>query len=173
MSDRWESGFITRRAVLELDWDELSELRGLAEARVRSMGYDHTDLARGLDRMAGYLHRGDLYVVRQRPGLVACYALTLHGDPAFWTSQEQDDDALYLDNAVVHPAHAHRGVGSLITRYAVNEARARGLDRVRLDCQRVPGLRAHWERLGFTWLRDTEVPGRTSGTLMERKLVAA
>jgi ribosomal protein S18 acetylase RimI-like enzyme len=168
-----ESGFTIRIATLGRDWDALSALRALAEQRVQDMGCDRTDLARGLDRMARYIDADQLYVVCQAGGLVACYALTPDGDPDFWTRQELAEDALYLDNAIVHPAHAHRGVGSLITRRAMTETADRGMESLRLDCQRVPGLRAHWERLGFTWLRDVEVPGRASGTLMERKLAAA
>jgi len=162
-----ESGFTIRLATLEGDWDALSALRSLVEQRVQAMGHDHTDMARGLDRMAGYVNADQLYTVRQMGRLVACHALTPDGDPDFWTRQELAEDALYLDNAMVHPAHAHRGVGSLITRHAVDEAVKCGMSLLRLDCQRVPELRAHWERLGFTHLRDVEVPGRASGTLME------
>lgn len=166
---RWhESGFTIRVATLEHDWDELSALRDLAEQRVRAMGYD-TDLARGLDRMAAYVHADQLYTVRQGHALIACHALTPDGDPAFWTPGELTAEALYLDNAMVQPAHAHRGMGALITRHALTEASRRAMGSVRLDCQRIPQLRAHWEQLGFTWLRDEEVPGRSSGTLMERK----
>jgi GNAT superfamily N-acetyltransferase len=163
------SGFSIRLATLERDWDELSALRLAAEKRVQEMGYDG-DFARGLDRMAGYELHDELYVIRQRGALVACHALTPSGDPAFWTPQELAQDALYLDSAMVHPDHAGRGVGSLITRHARDEAAKRGMSLLRLDCQRVPELRAHWERLGFTWLRDAEVPGRSSGTLMEAKV---
>lgn len=167
---RWaESGFVIRLATLENDWDDLSELRGRAERRARDMGYG-SDFARGLDRMAGYELNDQLYVIRQGRALIACHALTPDGDPAFWTAAELAQDSLYLDNAVVDPAHAHRGVGSLITRHAKDEAGKRGMSLLRLDCQRVPALRAHWERLGFTHLRDVEVPGRASGTLMETKI---
>jgi GNAT superfamily N-acetyltransferase len=166
MTSWTDSGFSIRRATLERDWDDLSGLRFAVERRVRDMGYV-TDFARGLDRMAGYVNADRLYVIRQAGSLVASYALTPDADPAFWTAEEQAQDALYLDNAMVHPAHAHRGMGSLITRHARDEAARRGLTLLRLDCQRVTELRAHWERLGFTWLRDVDVPGRSSGTLME------
>lgn len=164
-----ESGFSIRLATLEGDWDELSGLRFAVERRVRDMGYV-TDFARGLDRMAGYIHNDRLYTVRQAGSLIACHALTPDGDADFWTPAELAQEALYLDNAMVRPDHAHRGMGSLITRHAKDEAGKRGMSLVRLDCQRVTELRAHWERLGFTWLRDVDVPGRASGTLMEAKI---
>lgn len=162
----WESGFSIRLATLERDWDDLSRLRERAEARVRAMGHG-TDVARGLDRLAAYERADQLYVIRQGRALIACHALTPDGDPAFWTAAELAQDALYLDSAMVDPDHAHRGVGFLITRHARQEAAKREMSLLRLDCQRVPALRAHWERLGFTWLRDVTVPGRSSGTLME------
>lgn len=166
MSGWTESGFSTRLATLERDWDDLSALRQRAEDRVRAMGYE-SDFARGLDRMAGYINADRLYVIRQGRALIACYALVPYGDAAFWTPAELGQEALYLDNAMVDPRHAHRGVGFLITRRARDEAVKRGVSLLRLDCQRVQPLRAHWERLGFTWLRDVQVPGRSSGTLME------
>lgn len=158
--------FSIRLATLHDDWDDLARLRFAVEERVRAMG-GSTDVARGLDRMAGYELHDELYVIRQGPELIACHALTPSGDPAFWTREELAQDALYLDSAMVSPYYAHRGVGSLITRHARDEAGKRGMSLVRLDCQRIPELRAHWERLGFTHLRDVEVPGRASGTLME------
>lgn len=168
MSTWRESGFSIRLATLEDDWDELNSLRFAVERRVRQMGYG-TDVARGLDRMAAYVNGDRLYVIRQAGSLIACHALTPDGDPAFWTPQERAQDALYLDSVMVRPLHARRGVGSLITRHAADECRKRGTALLRLDCQRHARLRAHWERLGFTWLRDEEVPGRASGTLMEMK----
>jgi GNAT superfamily N-acetyltransferase len=160
------------------DWDALSWLRAAVEARLVRMHEQAgdvlpTDLARGLDRMAGYAGRDQMYLVLHGQSLIACHALTPDGDPAFWTPGELGQEALYLDNAMVHPARAHMGVGALITRHAHREARDRGMDFVRLDCQRGnPGLRSHWENLGFTHLRDAVVPGRASGTLMEAKVSA-
>lgn len=160
--------FTVRRAVLEDDWDALSAMRGRVEARMRDMGHD-TDVARGLDRMAHYELREQLYVIRYNGRLVACHALTDDGDAAFWTQAELWAEALYLDNAMVEPSFAHRGLGHMIIAHAREEAQGRGMKLLRLDCQRIPRLRAHWEHLGFTWLRDVIVPGRTSGTLMEMK----
>lgn len=170
MTTAWTSGFSLKRATLENDWDDLSRLRFRAEERVRAMGHG-TDVARGLDRMATYEREEQLYALRDRSGLlVACYALTPAADPAFWDAEERQADALYLDSAIVDPGHAHRGLGRVITFRACEQARAVPVKLLRLDCQRIPRLRAHWESLGFTHLRDVEVPGRMSGTLMERKI---
>lgn len=159
--------FTIRLADLDRDWAALSALRSVAEIRLRRMGIG-TDVARGLDRMAGYLHRDQMYVMRNGLRTVACHALTPDGDPAFWTAGELAEEALYLDNVIVDPDYAHEGVGSLVTGHAASEAQERSMKFLRLDCQRGnAALRDHWRSLGFTWLRDVTVPGRASGTLME------
>lgn len=165
--------YLIRRADLHADWAELSRLREFVETDMRRRGRE-TDLARSLDRMARYVEEDRMYVIAPLHAasllFVCCWALTEEADKAFWTPEEQQDDALYLDSAMVHPAYSHRGVGRMITGYSQMEAFDRGMTALRLDCQRDPALRAHWEALGFTWLRDETVPGRTSGTLMEMKL---
>lgn len=159
--------FSIRLADLDRDWAALSALRSIAEARLRKMGFG-TDVARGLDRMAGYVHRDEMYVMRHGLFAVACHALTPHGDPAFWTAEERAEEALYLDNVIVDPSHVREGLGGLVTGHAVSEAQARSMKFLRLDCMRGnSALRDHWATLGFTWLRDVTVPGRASGTLME------
>lgn len=168
MNARQLSGVSIRLATLDDDWDALYRLRERAERRVREMGHG-TDMARGLDRMAAYELAGRLYVIRRGRDLVGCHALIPWGDAAFWTAAELAQDALYLDSAIVDPAWAHQGIGAVITGHALREAAETGAAFLRLDCQRIPALRAHWERLGFTYLRTVEVPGRTSGTLMERR----
>jgi len=173
---RFFEEYRVRLADPVFDWDALSWLRAAVEARLVDMHERAgevlpTDLARGLDRMAGYAGRDQMYLVLHGQNLIACHALTPDGDPVFWTPGELRQEALYLDNAMVHPTKAHMGLGALITRHALEEARERRMDFVRLDCQRSnPRLRSHWENLGFTHLRDVEVPGRASGTLMEAKV---
>jgi GNAT superfamily N-acetyltransferase len=165
--------YLIRRAELHADWGELSRLREFVEADMRRAGRD-TDLARSLDRMARYVEGDRMYVIAPAMSVsrlfVACWALTDEADKEFWTPEEQQEDALYLDSAMVHPSYSHRGVGRMIAGYSQMEAFDRGMTALRLDCQRDPDLRFHWEALGFTWLRDVTVPGRTSGTLMEMKL---
>jgi GNAT superfamily N-acetyltransferase len=166
------TAYTIRLAELVWDWDELSRLRTGVEARLRQMqGTEPTDMARGLDRMAGYVQRDQMYVITEGRQIIACHALTPDGDTAFWDARELGEEALYLDNAMVRPDYMGRGLGGVITGHAAAEARSRTMDALRLDCQRGnERLRAHWELLGFTWLRDEDVPGRSSGTLMEMKI---
>lgn len=167
MTESGGTRLVTRLATLDRDWGALSALRAIAESRLRKMGLD-TDMARGLDRMAGYVNRDEMYVTRSGIITIACHALTPSGDPAFWSKHERRQEALYLDNVIVDPAWAHEGIGGVVTAHAAREARERRMSFLRLDCQRGNmALRAHWETLGFTWLRDVTVPGRASGTLME------
>lgn len=161
------TGLSIRLATLDRDWGALSALRSIAETRLRKLGLD-TDVARGLDRMAGYVDRDQMYVTRKGIFAISCHALTPDGDEAFWTAEERAQEALYLDNVIVDPAYAHEGIGRLVTAHAASEAASRMMNFLRLDCQRGnKALRAHWETLGFTWRRDVTVPGRASGTLME------
>jgi GNAT superfamily N-acetyltransferase len=168
--------FDVRLARVGLDWESLSWLRAAVEARLRQMEDATeqaltTDLVRGLERMARYAEAGQMYLVTDGALLIACYALAPQGDPAFWTPRELYDEALYLDNAMVHPACAGLGLGRVITAHAMAEAKERDMEFLRLDCQRGnEKLRWHWAHLGFSWVRNVEVPGRASGTLMEMKL---
>lgn len=167
MTDSGGTRISTRLATLDRDWGALSALRTIAEERLRKLGFD-TDVARGLDRMAVYVNRDEMYVTKNGIVTVACHALTPAGDPAFWSERERAQEALYLDNVIVDPAYAHEGIGGLVTAHAAREARERRMDFLRLDCQRGNRrLRDHWQKLGFTWVRDVTVPGRASGTLME------
>jgi GNAT superfamily N-acetyltransferase len=172
MTDRFE----VRLARVEHDWEALAWLRAAVEMRLRVMedtaGDEFTtDMVRGLHRIARYAEAGRMYLVTDERLPVACHALTPDGDPAFWTDAELGDEALYLDNAMVHPSYMGHGLGRVITAHAVSEGYEREARSLRLDCQRGnTRLRDHWARLGFSWVRDAEVPGRASGTLMEMKL---
>ena len=165
-----------RVASVANDWEALSWLRTAAETRLRQMEDSAgeaftTDLVRGLERMARYTEAGLMYLVTSGRFLAACYALSPEGDPAFWEERELAEEALYLDNAMVHPACAGHGIGGVITAHAVSEGYERRARFLRLDCQRGnTRLCEHWTSLGFSWVRDAEVPGRASGTLMEMKL---
>jgi GNAT superfamily N-acetyltransferase len=167
-----QHGYTIRLAEMMSDWEALSWLRAGVESRLAQLEQAQTtDLARGLDRMAVYLNRDQLYVTTEAGKIVACHALTPDGDPAFWTRGELGQEALYLDNAMVRPDYTGRGIGRLIAAHAVSEGTARLMARLRLDCQRGNDrLRSHWEKLGFSWVRDEQVPGRASGTLMEMEL---
>ena len=170
--------FTVRRARLESgDWLGLTRLRTAVGERLMQMEADTgqpvtADLARSLDRMAHYTDTDRMYLVIDADCLmVACYALTAEADRAFWTPEEQGQEALYLDSVMVHPWSMHQGIGGVITARALREAAERKMDYLRLDCQRGnKALRAHWEKLGFSHVRDVTVPGRASGTLMQREV---
>jgi GNAT superfamily N-acetyltransferase len=171
-----DQDFTVRLAVLEAHWLGLTRLRIAVGKQLQQMeqeaGTELTaDLARSLDRMARYTESDQMYVVSEGAFLAACYALTPDGDRAFWTPAERRQEALYLDSVMVHPFYARHGLGGFITRRARQDAADRTMNFLRLDCQRGnAALRAHWEKLGFTWLRDVTVPGRASGTLMETEI---
>jgi hypothetical protein len=168
-------GLFTRqvtRASLERDWYALSALRLAAERWLHESGITQwTDTARGLDQMMKYTDRDEMYLVREGPTAVGCFALTNRPDPDFWSGDAERDECLYLNKAIAAPWAAHTGIGRLITDYTMTEARARKCVAARLDCWRGnEKLRQHFESLGFTYLRTVESRGRNDGILMEQRV---
>jgi hypothetical protein len=160
------------RANLERDWYALSALRLAAERWLRDNGITQwTDHARGLDQMMKYTDRDEMYLVREGPTAIGCFALTNRPDLDFWGDDSERDECLYLNKAITAPWAAHTGVGRLITDYTMTETRARKCVAARLDCWRGnEKLRSHFESLGFTYLRTVELRNRNDGILMEQRL---
>jgi hypothetical protein len=160
------------RANMEHDWYALSSLRLGAENWLRANGIvQWHDTARGLDQMARYTNRDEMYLVREGPTAVGCFALTNDADSDFWTGDPDRGDSLYLNKMIAARWVAGTGVGRLITDYSLAEAKARKCVALRLDCWRGnDALRSHFEDLGFTYLRTAVVPNRNDGVLMEQRL---
>jgi GNAT superfamily N-acetyltransferase len=163
------------RANMEYDWHGLSALRLAAERSLRSRGIQQwTDTARGLDQMAQYTNRDEMYLVREGPTAVGCFVLTDQPDVDFWADDPDRDECLYLHKVIAAPWAKGTGIGQMIVEYSMAEAKARKCQAVRLDCWRGNDkLREHWESLGFTYLRTAEVAGRNSGVLMEQRASGA
>ena len=104
------------------------------------------------------------YVAFARAAPVAFFAL---GDASPWWSDGRD--ALYLSGIVVDRAQRGHGVGRAIVAWAVDRARARRAQVLRLDCHSGNRwLRDYYERLGFVErARIEQHPGYT-GCLYER-----
>jgi hypothetical protein len=160
------------RAKLDYDWYALSTLRLAAERWLRENGITQwTDHARGLDQMMKYTDHDEMYLVREGPTAVGCFALTDKPDLDFWSGDPERGECLYLNKAITAPWAAHTGVGRFIIDYALAEAAARKCVALRLDCWRGnEKLRSHFESLGFTYLRTAEVRSRNDGVLMEQRI---
>lgn len=166
-----ESTYTASRATLE-DWDELEALRHAAERRLRDMGLAQwSDTARGLDQMMTRLDGDEMYLVFDGLHVAGCFAVSTQSDACFWAGDPERDEYIYLYKVMAHPKWAGMGVGRFIVSFAVREAAARQAKGLRLDCWKDnPELRRQWERLGFTYLRTVDAPGRNTGTLMERRV---
>jgi hypothetical protein len=163
------------RAELEKDWYALSALRLAVERDLRERGIPQwTDTARGLEQMAQYVNRDEMYLVREGPSATGCFALTACPDPDFWSDDPEKDECLYLQKVITAPWAARSGMGRFIVDYATSAADERCCSAVRLNCWEGNGkLREHFESLGFTYLRTATTRNRSSGVLMEKRLVPA
>ena len=162
------------RADLLDDWTALSALRLAAERRLREGHIEQwTDTARGLDQLAFFTAREEMYLVREKNTAIGCFALSSWADPDFWHDDPERDECLYLYKVMTAPWMAHQGVGRFMVNFAMEEARERKCTALRLDCWREnKRLHERWQNLGFTKLRTVTLPSRNSGTLMEMRLMS-
>jgi GNAT superfamily N-acetyltransferase len=107
----------------------------------------------GVSRLRNDLASGSLYLgwCGDRP--VATFSL-LESDSTYWPSA--GDEALYLHRFAVRRDAA--GAGRRVVEWAVEEARRRGRDFIRLDCLADnPGIRRYYEGCGFTAVDETVI----------------
>lgn len=134
---------------------------------VASLGFEQWPMPFPHDELAMRIERDELYVVELDGRIVGTFTL-LWDDPFFWG--ERPPDAAYLHKLAVPREHAGRGIGAAAVEWIDAEARARGREFVRLDCQRdIPGIRAYYERLGFR-LHGEKEQGRFAWALYERRV---
>jgi GNAT superfamily N-acetyltransferase len=137
----------------EDDWEDLYGLRLAVEERLHAMGGDQwSDTARGLDQLSVFLNHEEVHLVRFIQQLAGAFALTPRWD-RFWDDDPERGHFLYLHKVMTHPAFAGQGVGTWIVSQAMEQALVRG-----------------YTGLGFTYLRTSLLPGRSSGVLMEMRL---
>jgi len=118
--------------------------RSLLEEYQRSLGIDleFQDFSAELTRLPGAYAppRGRLYVAMMARQLAGCVAL-----------RPLSDDECELKRLYVRPGFRSRGIGRLLTRHVIGEARAIGYSRVVLDTlQNMTEAHALYTRLGFT-----------------------
>jgi ribosomal protein S18 acetylase RimI-like enzyme len=119
-----------------------------------------------LEEVAQSIDRGEVYLAIES-GPAATFTLQSE-DLLFWGEQERD--ALYLHRLAVRRAFAGRGLGKTLVEWAAARARSSGRDFLRLDCLATePRIRAYYESLGFTYVRDRDMSDWTAA-LYERRL---
>ena len=180
-SQGFPPGWHAARATWKRDGESLTALRLDAEKRLADMGIRQWyDTEGGLAVIRAYTDAGDMYIIRDGPRSIGCFALSERYDEDWWGDDPDRDNCLYLGKAITASYMKNRGVGRFTVDYATRVTRAAGLRAVRIDCWRErPGLQAAWHRLGFSYLRTIlaldKRPGyegklRESGDLMELRV---
>ena len=78
-----------------------------------------------------------------------------NGEPVGWASLIPRGQVGWLEDLWVEPAWIGRGVGRVLFEHA--KERARGLGAARLEWEAEPNARGFYERMGGSYVRDSEV----------------
>ena len=145
-------------SVLNASVDRLHE-RGITQ---RQNGFDAA-------RIALYVGRGEMWVVREGGKPVATVRADSEADPDFWTSAESTELAMYVSILARIPSAA-AGTGEILLRWITDHAASLGYRWVRLDAWPInTRLYQYCRDRGWTYLRTTvEYPHRRSGALFQR-----
>lgn len=122
------------------------------------------------ERFSKWIESGCFYVVRDSGEIVGTMVLSEQAPDYAQDGCAGRAAACYLEALAVHRNCAGRGVGSALLSWAEQEALARGLSVVRLDCWAGnPSLRAYYRRAGFAEVAVIEL-GTWEGVLFEKSL---
>ena len=125
---------------------DASRLREIAAAAKASWGYDRA-------LVGGWAARID--VADGGRSSKEVHVAEVDREVAGWTSVSAGDDRVWaLDDLWVEPGSMGRGVGSALFSYAVELVRGRG--GTRLEWEAEPNAIGFYERLGATYVRDSE-----------------
>lgn len=122
------------------------------------------------ERFSGWVESGCFYVVVDGGEIVGTVVLSDQTPDYARDGCAGRAAACYLEALAVHRDYAGRGVGSALLSWAEQEALARGVRVVRLDCWAGnPSLRAYYRRAGFAEVAAIEL-GTWEGVLFEKTL---
>lgn len=100
-----------------------------------------------LGRVEAEVRRGEWFVVRHGPEVIAAVRLSTRDDEVWGPRTEP---ALYVHGLVIDRRHAGRRLGAGLLRWAEAQARTAGARFLRLDCGAGnPALRRYYARFGF------------------------
>lgn len=138
-----------------------------ATSWLRSRGIEPGNPPRPLrDILAECVDRGEVYLAK-RDGVAAGKIILQDKDDGVWG--DLPGDALYVHGFMVHRAFGGHGVGLAMLRWAETVAANRGKPLLRLDCDGAnPGLRAYYERAGFTHRGDLQLTTRLAARYERR-----
>lgn len=158
---------------------DLGTVMQLLNARVtwlREQGSEQwSTYRRWRPEMAEAISRGETFLLYDADSLQAIGTITMteEADTDFWSEEERKVPSLYLAKLATVPERAGEGLGRILLEYALYRAVAKQLDEVRMDVWRTSTrLHEYYVDQGWTLLRTVVRPGRFSGTLFSRKVVA-
>jgi GNAT superfamily N-acetyltransferase len=102
------------------------------------------------------VNAGNFFLAWSDQVAVGTMCLT-ESDPLFWPDA-LPDEALYSHRLAIRRARSGGHVSSALLRWALDQARVRGVRYLRLDCEASrPSLRRIYERFGFSYHSDRAV----------------
>jgi GNAT superfamily N-acetyltransferase len=125
---------------------DFGRLREIAVDAKAHWGYD-----RG--RVEEWAAAGDFE--RESLGKRLVYVAEADGEPVGWASLVPRGEAGWLEDLWVEPAWIGRGVGRMLFEHV--KERARDLGVARLEWEAEPNARGFYERMGGSYVRESEV----------------
>jgi ribosomal protein S18 acetylase RimI-like enzyme len=109
-----------------------------------------------VEGIRAYIDEGSLYLYRANSVIVGAMAVTMYQDEDYhaieWTQQVADDKVAVFHILAVSPDAQGKGIGSGMICEAINMAKSKGMQAIRLDAL-ASNTPAHklYERLGFEY----------------------
>jgi GNAT superfamily N-acetyltransferase len=157
------------REARPADVEVVAGLLDEATRWVGERGFEQWPLPFPRRQIAEAIARGEVFVGEADGEPVATVTI-LTEDPQYWGVRPPD--ALYVHKLAVARAHAGRGFGTEVIRWADCRAASFGRRFLRLDCLGdSAGIRRYYERLGFQHRGDL-VRGNRNMCIYERRVRA-
>ena len=103
-----------------------------------------------------YIEEGNLYLYREENVILGAMAVTMYQEEDYhaieWSKQVADNKVAVIHILAVSPDCQGKGIGSEMVREAINLAKEKGMQAIRLDAlaSNIPAHRMY-ERLGFEY----------------------
>lgn len=109
-----------------------------------------------LEGIKAYIEEGSMYLYKEGNVIIGAVAVTMYQGEDYhaieWSQQVADDKAAVIHILAVSPDYQGKGIGSEMVREAINLAKEKGMQAIRLDAlaSNTPAHRMY-ERLGFEY----------------------
>jgi ribosomal protein S18 acetylase RimI-like enzyme len=109
-----------------------------------------------LEGIKAYIEEGSMYLYKEQSVIVGAMSVTMYQGEDYhaieWSQQVSDDKVAVLHILAINPDYQKKGIGSEMVRKAINLAKEKGMQAIRLDAL-ASNTPAHkmYERLGFEY----------------------